>query len=348
MLRRGSGAREARQSGASLGEQTAYGLGSAVTSALAERLGNTGLFKNAYGSGWLDDASLSTLGKLALSAVSEGAEEFAEGVADPLLKRFTYDSDAVYDDQWLYDTLYDSAVGAALGTLGGAVDVGVDTDSGQQKNTRAKQRMSMEDFTDTNSPVWNNLQYADSAARAAVMQQTHREMTEAGNIVTIPESEIEKVKGFFPDLRGMKKAERTPILKERIGMLKADLKNLLQGISAKPVEFTVNGNVLEARLYSTGIREVMEKLTQEKAGMLYGTSEIFQNARYMYSTPDKADDPNIYRWNYFYTPVKMGESIVGVRIAVRDMKKTENNRMESQIYNWGIKTDASLDGGSPG
>jgi len=137
LLRRGSGAREARQSGASLGEQTAYGLGSAVTSALAERLGNTGLFKNAYGSGWLDDASLSTLGKLALSAVSEGAEEFAEGVADPLLKRFTYAPDAVYDDQWLYDTLYDSAVGAALGTLGGAVDVGVDRESGQKKTTPA-------------------------------------------------------------------------------------------------------------------------------------------------------------------------------------------------------------------
>ena len=35
---------------------------SAVCSALAERLGNTGLFKNAYGSGWIDDASLGTLG----------------------------------------------------------------------------------------------------------------------------------------------------------------------------------------------------------------------------------------------------------------------------------------------
>ena len=124
--------------------------------------------------------------------------------------------------------------------------------------------------------------------------------------------------------------------------------HLLKGISAKPVEFTVNGNILEAKLYSTGIREVMEKLTQEKAGMLYGTQEIFQNARYMYSTPDKADDPNIYRWNYFYTPVKLGDSYVGVRIAVRDMKKTENNRMESQIYNWGIKTGTSLDGGSCG
>ena len=91
-----------------------------------------------------------------------------------------------------------------------------------------------------------------------------------------------------------------------------------------------------------------EKLTQEKAGMLYGTSDIFRNARYMYSTPDKADDPNIYRWNYFYTPVKLGETIVGVRIAVRDVARGVKMEPESQIYNWGIKTDASLDGGRRG
>lgn len=51
----------------------------------------------------------------------------------------------------------------------------------------------------------------------------------------------------------------------------------------------------------------------------------------------------IYRWNYFYTPVKIGDSTVGVRIAVRDMA-TPN---ESQIYNWGIKKAPTLDGGSP-
>ena len=332
----GNAAREARYDGASLGQQTAYGLGAAAAGMLTEKLGNTGLLKSAYGAGWLDGETLGTLGRLALSAVGEGVEEFAEGAAQPLLKNLTYDPTAVYDDDWLRDTLYDTAVGAALGALGGAAD------------THAKQRMSMADFTDVSSPVWNNLNYADSTARADAMQRTHREMMDSGSIVEIPKAEIEKAKNFFPDLRGMKKAERAPILRERIGMLKADLTNLLKGISAKPVEFTVNGNVLEAKLYSTGIREVMEKLTQEKATMLYGTSEIFRNARYMYGTPDKADDPNIYRWNYFYTPVRMGDSVVGVRIAVRDMKQTEKSRPESQIYNWGIKTDASLDGGSPG
>ena len=46
---------------------------------LAEKLGNTGLFKSAYGRGLLDDETLGTLGRLALSAASEGTEEFAGG-----------------------------------------------------------------------------------------------------------------------------------------------------------------------------------------------------------------------------------------------------------------------------
>ena len=53
---------------------------------------------------------------------------------------------------------------------------------------------------------------------------------------------------------------------------------------------------------------------------------------------------NVYRWNYFYTPVQIGEEIVGVRIAVRDIAKGVGMTSESQIYNWGIKKDVSLDG----
>ena len=50
------------------------------------------------------------------------------------------------------------------------------------------------------------------------------------------------------------------------------------------------------------------------------SDEIFQKARYLYSTTDKGNNPDIYRWNYFYTPLKVGDETIGVRIAVRDMK----------------------------
>lgn len=79
--------------------------------------------------------------------------------------------------------------------------------------------------------------------------------------------------------------------------------------------------------------------------MLQHSGDVFQNAQYLYSTPDYDGDPNVYRWNYFYTPVQIGGGeIVGVRIAVRDMAKTQ----ESQIYNWGIKKDTTLGGGGDG
>ena len=63
-----------------------------------------------------------------------------QGNTSGLLKNLTYDPDAVYDDEWLSDTLYDSAVGAALGGLAGAADAvtertKVDTDTlGKQEN----------------------------------------------------------------------------------------------------------------------------------------------------------------------------------------------------------------------
>ena len=141
-------------------------------------------------------------------------------------------------------------------------------------------------------------------------------------------------------MRSMKKKERTPILKSAMTRLKTDLRQFLNGFKNQSFEFDVNGQVLDATLYSTGINEVMEKVTKEKANMLYSTEAIFRNARYLYSTPDYDSDPNVYRWNYFYTPVQIGEATVGVRIAVRDLAK----QGESQIYNWGIKKDASLGG----
>jgi len=58
-------------------------------------------------------------------------------------------------------------------------------------------------------------------------------------------------------------------------------------------------------------------------------------------------DANVYRWNYFYSPVQIGDETVGVRIAVRDVVFGQNGKPDSQIYNWGIKRDAVLGGGRP-
>ena len=209
-------------------------------------------------------------------------------------------------------------------------------------------KISMEDFANNESSVWNNGAYEDDQTKNAIMRKAHNDMVKNGEVVTIPESVTNDVAEHFPDMRGVSKAERTPVLKQKLSELKTSLRRYLSGLKGASYEFDVNGNVLDARLYDTGIREVMDRVTQEKSSMLFGSDQIFRNAQYLYSTPDYDSNPNVYRWNYFYTPVQIGDQTVGVRIAVRDMKPTTGTRAESQIYHWGIKKDTALDGGHPG
>ena len=236
--------------------------------------------------------------------------------------------------------------------LNSAVNNNVETQNADvQKNTASteteRRPMSMEDYADSNSPVWNNLAYDDTTSQQKAMKEAHDRMVTEGKVVEVPESTIQKTAESFPDLRGMKKAERTPILKQKMSEVKTSLRQFLSGFKGGNFEFEVNGNVLEAKLYDTGIKEVLEKITQDKANMLSQSDQIFKNAEYLYSLPDYEGNSEIYRWNYFYTPVKIGDSTVGVRIAVRDMKQTADGRSDSQIYNWGIKKAPTLDGGSP-
>ena len=219
---------------------------------------------------------------------------------------------------------------------------------GGQNNTASvaetgRQPISMEDYANRNSPVWNNLDYDDTASQQKTMQAAHNRMIQEGRVVIVPEETIQRTSDSFPDLRSMKKADRTPILKQKMSELKTSLRQFLSTLKGSNFEFEINGNVLEARLYDTGIKEVLEKVNQEKANMLSQSDQIFKNAEYLYSLPDYDGDPNVYRWNYFYTPVKIGDSTVGVRIALRDMASPA----ESQIYNWGIKKSPTLGGGSP-
>lgn len=208
------------------------------------------------------------------------------------------------------------------------------------ENIAGKTYISMEDFANQEGSVWNNVDFNDDATKKSITQETHNNMVSEGSVVVVSDEVLTNVEQSFPDLRTIKKKERTPILKEAMNKLKNNIRQFLNNFKNQSFEFEVNGKVLEAKLYNTGINEVLEKVTQEKANMLYSTKDIFKNARYLYSTPDYDGDPNVYRWNYFYTPVQIGENVVGVRIAVRDLAK----QGESQIYNWGIKKDTSLDG----
>lgn len=156
----GSAAQEARQSGATYGQQLGYGLGSGALSVATEKISNVAApFKKAFGAGVLDQAiskatarmNGSAAGKLALSMLSEGGEEFIEDVFQPILQRATYDKNAKFD---LSGALYDAAVGAALGGLGSGVEAVQNRRSTQQTTQRAPgARAGVQEGTYTPAPA---------------------------------------------------------------------------------------------------------------------------------------------------------------------------------------------------
>ena len=125
----GGGYQEATRDGATNQQALAYGAGSAAVSVLTEKLANVAApFKKFYGGGWLDDViskatgklGASAPGRLALSAISEAGEEFLEALVQPVLQRATYNKDAQFD---LSEALYSALIGAALGGIGGTVEL---------------------------------------------------------------------------------------------------------------------------------------------------------------------------------------------------------------------------------
>lgn len=247
-------------------------------------------------------------------------------------------------NDFILQILESGASGALMGLILGGGETAdsyiVANNEIAHKNDKNQEFISLEEFSNRSGEIWRNVDYSDNDTKSAIMSETHNRMVAEGKIIKVSEETQEMVGESFPDLRSMKKKERTPILKEAMDTLKNNLRQFLNGFKNQNFEFEINGKVLEAKLYNTGINEVLEKITQEKANMLYSTDEIFKNSCYLYSTSDYDGDPNVYRWNYFYTPVQIGEETVGVRIAVRDVATPS----ESQIYNWGIKKDTSLDG----
>lgn len=219
-----------------------------------------------------------------------------------------------------------------------AVDVDAQdvTAAAQTQATTATEAPSAPRADITDDGNFRMVEYGDTETQKQMTQELHDRMVADGEVVQIESRE--DVAEHYPDLRGVKKQERNALLKEKIGELKRQLRAFLQTLRPNTYEFDVDGRMLEARIYSTAIDEVTVRLTEPKSNMLYQSEEIFNNARYLYSTPDYDGNPDVYRWNYFYTPVQIGDDVIGVRIAVRDMVESG----ESQIYHWGIKSDRPL------
>ena len=142
----GSGTQQARKEGATLGQQLAYGAGSAALSVATEQISNIGLFRRAFGAGVADNLAgklvsrfgentavqvmnrlaQTPAGRVVASALGEGGEEAVEALVQPVLQRITYDDAALQqyqDPNYRADVIYQTLVGGTLGGLGGAVNI---------------------------------------------------------------------------------------------------------------------------------------------------------------------------------------------------------------------------------
>lgn len=194
----GSSAQRARQAGATYGQQLAYGLGSGALSLATEKISNVASpFKKAFGGGVLDNAisgalakmNNSAAGRVALSMISEGGEEFIEDIFQPVLQRATYDPSARFD---LSEALYDAAVGAAMGGIGAGVDV-IRQRGSSQADAQPTQEASPEVREGTYTPTPANA--AESTQNAVPGVETAANKGETVQIV-------ERLRESIPGLNG--------------------------------------------------------------------------------------------------------------------------------------------------
>lgn len=346
----GSSAQQARQAGATYGKQLAYGLGSGALSLGTEKISNVSkLFQKAFGRGLAEKAASKLIakfgentavqvmsdlakrpaGRLALSMISEGGEEFLEDVAQPFLQRATYDPSARFD---LSDALYDAAVGAAMGGIGGAVDVmrgrsnaptapqeaaGAQTDVREGSYAPVEQ-VSAEGAQNAASGVETaeNIRVGQATTikkpyKGEVPTQTQRQNTApvqvSSEALTRAQNSIAGARGLESSLPGQS--------------FKSTLKNVYKSIFKPAKGVPVEGAVFQGKPYTVDIgNKVLGKvisdgsLTAEKLSLLSNLPDVVRNGTYVGSgeyTQHSGKDRPVVRYDYFETPVSIGgESFV--------------------------------------
>ena len=221
----GSGAQEARQAGASYGQQVAYGAGSAALSAATEKIANVaGPFKKAFGGGVLDDAVAkavekmggSAAGKAALSILSEGGEEIVEDLVQPILQRATYDPEAMAhykDPDYWANTLYDGLVGGALGGIGSGVE---------QAGNRVRKNASVQDAASAQNGTVQAVgerTRANPGVDATIQKGTTQATVEANTKPFVSQEKAARNDVLVDILTGKKRVEQSRLTNEQFGAL---------------------------------------------------------------------------------------------------------------------------------
>lgn len=190
----GGAAQQARQDGATWGQQGLYGAASAAKEVFTEKMFNIALpFAKAYGGGALDDVvergirsavdkfAKTEAGKKALGsaltfgagAVGEGLEEFIGDWMEWQLPRI-YGGDVATAQETLSDSLYDFLVGATSGAMGGLVSPNTyryDLGTAQQG---VQERADVQEGTRT-TPVQTNAQAQQESTQRTIQGAVQRQ-----------------------------------------------------------------------------------------------------------------------------------------------------------------------------
>lgn len=149
----GGGAHEARQAGASYGQQGLYGLASAGTELVTEKLFSVAApFRKAFGSGMqvggksLDEMLVNALNRvtknpeaarLIAAAGTEGLEEVIADAVNPTIRSIYNGKTPLqnYKEEDVANWLYDGMIGSILGGLGGVTGQAVNRRAGTGQET---------------------------------------------------------------------------------------------------------------------------------------------------------------------------------------------------------------------
>lgn len=239
----GGSAREARRDGANIGQQILYGTVKGGIEVATEKVFD-GL-AGVYGKGTADEAVEKLIQKLGhgndaqmtalrvfFSGLGEAAEEGMSGAADPFTQMIyqgieSFPNNANAD--WISDTLYSMAVGFAMGSAGGGVnivngenarlnaDAKSQIDAVEQMNQRGAQAQPITESTAESAPEEaprapspikpSSLEETDSGTRAA-----DAPVQQAGQTATEAEAETEATPTTTPDTRSGEQVTVEPTL----------------------------------------------------------------------------------------------------------------------------------------
>lgn len=370
----GSSAQQARQSGASYNQQLAYGLGSGALSLATEKISNVASpFKKAFGGGVLDNAisgalaklNNSAAGRVALSMISEGGEEFIEDIFQPILQRATYDPSARFD---LSEALYDAAVGAAMGGIGAGVDVIRQRGNGQADAQPTQEaRPEVREGIDTTAPAnaaegtQNAVTGVETAENIRVGQattikkpykgevptQTQRQNTApvqvSSEALTQAQNSIAGARGLESSLPGQS--------------FKSTLKNVYKSIFKPAKGVVVEGTSFGGQPYAVDINNNVPgkvisdvNLTAEKLSLLSNLPDVVRNGTYVgsgeYTQHSGRNRPGV-RYDYFETPVQINGTDYIAKFDVEVLPGANNYRTHQVIKMDLTPAEARLAGPAP-